>query len=282
MVLGDIPYGIWDSNGSHGTGFSLLADSSIMASLALTSAFHFRSTSNFVFHFFLTKCQELIAWYFSQARWSWPQGSACLSVGMQTHELELCLDLCRRLLPVSPANGNLTAWAGEQLDMIMLKPLEDSASYAAPFFPAKSSALTEICVDIKDIHWHLLASLWTVAFPAPVRLKSDLGNTDNSDSTTSPYGTLLFWHNFSTSIDTENNDDQGYITRTLFYFRVIKLNCSPISNIVFRGTSCLSKIILISKWTNFHILCIENCTDFLLNSFINIISYNRTLILVHL
>lgn len=44
----------------------------------------------------------------------------------------------------------------EQLDMITPKPLQDSASYAAPFFPAKSSVLTEICVDIKDIHWYLL------------------------------------------------------------------------------------------------------------------------------
>jgi len=72
---------------------------------------------------------------------------------MQKYELEPRLDLCRRLLPVSrAANRNLTVWAGEQLDMIVLKPLEDPASYAVPFSPAKYSELTEIHIDVKDIH----------------------------------------------------------------------------------------------------------------------------------
>lgn len=111
---------------------------------------------------------------------------------MRTQKLELCLDLCQRLLPVSQAaNRNLSVWAGQQLDMIMLKAFQGPASYAVPFSPAKCSMVTEIHIGMKDIHWCLLASLSTFAFSYPVQLMSDFWDTEFSDSTISPYGRFI-------------------------------------------------------------------------------------------
>lgn len=58
--------------------------------------------------------------------------------------------------------------------MITMKSLEDRAAYAVPFSSGKCSVLTEICVDMKGIHCHVLASLLIFALPALGKFKSDL------------------------------------------------------------------------------------------------------------
>lgn len=110
----------------------------------------------------------------------------------------------------TPLAGDADAWAGALLGLVPEAASSQpsgkqesgclgwgAAGYDHAEASGKSSFLCstfspEIHVDMKDIHWCPLASLCTIAFPAPVRPRPDLWNSEHSDSTTSPCGRLFF------------------------------------------------------------------------------------------
>lgn len=170
--------------------FSSLADGSNRVTLALISAFHFHSTSSF-FHFFSQQ----------NAR-NWQSGTF-LSWGRANH----------RTAPVSRWGCGRRSWScawtcakgcfqsAEQLTGICLFGLDSSWIWSEGFWRSSFLCSTFPPCQVFNVNRNShgcerhtltsLASLSTFAFPYPVQLMSALWNSEDSDSTTSPYGRLI-------------------------------------------------------------------------------------------
>lgn len=170
--------------------FSSLADGSNRVTLALISAFHFHSTSSF-FHFFSQQ----------NAR-NWQSGTF-LSWGRANH----------RTAPVSCWGCGRRSWScawtcakgcfqsAEQLTGICLFGLDSSWIWSEGFWrssflcstfpPAKCSMLTEIHMDVKDIHWHLLLPCPHLHSLIQCSSCQPFGTQKTQTQTTSPYGRLI-------------------------------------------------------------------------------------------